>query len=30
MTLPAFAAVPVYSVAVRDDGVVVVQVPDDA
>ena len=29
-TLPAFAAVPVYPVSVRDDGVVVVEVPDDA
>ena len=30
MTLPAFAAVPVYPVSVRDDGVVVVEVLDDA
>jgi 3-phenylpropionate/trans-cinnamate dioxygenase ferredoxin component len=28
MTLPAFQAVPTFPVAVRDDGVVVVEVPD--
>ena len=28
MTLPAFQAVPTYPVAVRDDGIVVVEVPD--
>ena len=28
MSLPAFEAVPVYPVTVRDDGIVVVEVPD--
>ena len=28
MTLPAFAAVPIYPVSVRDDGMVVVEVPE--
>jgi hypothetical protein len=28
MTLPAFAAVPIYPVSVRDDGMVVVDVPE--
>jgi 3-phenylpropionate/trans-cinnamate dioxygenase ferredoxin subunit len=28
MTLPAFESVPVYPVSVRDDGVIVVEVPD--
>ena len=28
MSLPAFQAVPTYSVSVREDGVVVVEVPD--
>ena len=28
MTLPAFAAVPIFPVSVRDDGMVVVEVPD--
>lgn len=28
MTLPAFAAVPIYPVTVRDDGIVVIEVPD--
>jgi 3-phenylpropionate/trans-cinnamate dioxygenase ferredoxin subunit len=30
MTLPAFESVPVYPVNVREDGLVVVEVPDDA
>ena len=30
MSLPAFAAVPVYPVSVREDGMVVVELPDDA
>jgi hypothetical protein len=30
MTLPAFVAVPVYPVSVREDGIVTVEVPDDA
>ena len=30
MSLPAFAAVPIYPVSVREDGQVVVEVPDDA
>ena len=28
MSLPAFAAVTIYPVSVREDGVVVVEVPD--
>jgi hypothetical protein len=28
MSLPAFEAVPTYPVSVREDGVVVVEVPD--
>jgi 3-phenylpropionate/trans-cinnamate dioxygenase ferredoxin subunit len=28
MSLPAFQAVPIYPVSVRDDGMVVVEVPD--
>ena len=30
MSLPAFEAVPMFPVSVREDGVVVVEVPDDA
>jgi 3-phenylpropionate/trans-cinnamate dioxygenase ferredoxin subunit len=30
MSLPAFASVPIFPVSIRDDGTVVVEVPDDA